>query len=179
MGNPLQEIREEYGSEPSEDFTEEEEDTRVSLLKEYFKRNDEKLENIIVDYDKVSSVSGSMSPRSVTHIYLETYRILGQIVGKAEREGEEELKEKYEQKLEEMEEVVGVHRSVNGLYGKRSLTYYHEKSRSMMGDRVHDKQRKVVSEIGLVMMKYVDWFFEGTEVTSEGKTEEDQDVSLD
>lgn len=178
MSNPLQKIREEYGSEPSEDFTEEEEEIRKSLLKDYFKRNDERLENIIVNYDDVSAVSGSMNPRGVTHLYMETYRIIAQIVGQAKREDEEDLAEKYEKKLMEMEKLIGTHRSVNGLTGKRSLSVYHDKSRSMMGERVHNKQRRVVSEVGLHMMKYVDWFFEGTEVTSEGKTEEEDDVDL-
>jgi FKBP-type peptidyl-prolyl cis-trans isomerase (trigger factor) len=180
-GKTLESLGEEFSTDVSEEFTEDEEEKRRSVVDSFFKSNDIRLENYIDDYESIDKVGQSRITEQAD-LALKTRRVIKQVAGKAKREYEDdELSEKWMRKAEEMHELAKNHRDCAGLYrddleNRENPTLKELVDKSTTMDTPKDSLRRVMYDIGDLLMEYTDWFFEGTEITTEGTTGDSESV---
>lgn len=191
-GKTLESLGEEFSTDVSEEFTEDEEDKRRNIVDSFFKSNDIRLENYIDDYESIDKV-GTSRITEQADLALKTRRVIKQVAGKAEREYEgDELSDKWKRKAEEMHQLARSHPFCSGIakdpeeLKKMSRKEYRNnndeptlkrlitKSKEM--DYPADDLKTIMNDIGDLLMEYTDWFFEGTEITTEGTTGDSESV---
>ena len=105
-GKSLESLGNEFATDVSEEFTEDEEDKRQNIVDSFFKANDIRLENYIDDYEKMDSIQSGFDTITVSQLYIKTFRVIRQVSGKAKREYEgDDIGEKWEGKAQEMHEL--------------------------------------------------------------------------
>lgn len=180
-GKTLESLGEEFSTDVSEEFTEDEEDKRRNIVDSFFKTNDIRLENYIDDYELIDKV-GTSRVTEQADIALKTRRVIKQVAGKAEREYEgDELSEKWKRKAKEMHELAKSHPDCAGLYrddfeNRENPTLKELVDKSTTMGTPKDSLERIIYDIGDLLMEYTDWFFEGTEITTEGTTGDSESV---
>lgn len=181
-GKSLESLGEEFSTSVAEEFNEDEEDKRRNIVDSFFRENDVRLENYIDDYESLDSIQAGFDVMAVSQLYIKTFRIIKQVSGKARREYEQpELAEKWEAKAQEMHDLLRQHPDIVGLFKedlseRRATTFVELIRKSSEAGRPKSKLKRVVDDLGVEMMQFTDWFFEGTEITTEGTTGGDSSV---
>lgn len=180
-GKSLESLGEEFSTDVSEEFTEDEEETRRTVIDEFFRSNDIRLENYIDDYEKMDK-AGSQNLVHQADLIMKSRRIIIQVAGKADRDKEaDDIADKWRDKAEEMHEMVKSHPDCQGIYredldSRSGYTLKELVSKSQKMGYPKDQLERVMFDIGEILIEYTDWFFEGTEIVTEGVSGDSEQV---
>lgn len=147
-----------------EGLTQEDEQTRRSFVDTFLKRNNERRDWLLENYQKASGGSSGYSYEAVSVMFLETYKVMNQFRESCIRKEEKELAEKYELIIERMEELGDQDDIVQ------------EVMRNMLKSapgHTRGQLKSIVENHGVQMLLYADRFFEGTDLAKEGEESND------